>query len=436
MRLEAYNKRSHLALDPDSASYVFVEKLQLTSDNSDSSIEHAYSSTLTYTLTGYATAPILFLHTRTSSLVDLSLTPSNTFSFALADSLVNVSPSVWELRLSFHKALSQSTSTQGDATPVIYHASLNVSDFELYVFSEIDPMADVSSDPFVMRKENGDVSFASSKKVMKAKAVYSSDVTPPTIYQTGWNSGNISGGFFPYQNKASTFHTMGTYSASEIASLKTNPTVVASGIPNEALDALATGGTLGISKPGIRLRVRSEVRSSTVVSYGFIGPATPWVPGFPPGNQFLPGGNMDWALNIPVPNSMVPEAPGLSDWDITLSTSPNYTAYLYHGTFSWAAGGYYNYSSWRQEVRPSVTLGPAHVAEAWIPVHAQLLSKSSVLSQILPNEYADLSAFAAVYDPVYSQNDCLTPMQNPYETGDYALESGTTYFIIDGADYD
>jgi hypothetical protein len=312
---------------------------------------------------------------------------------------------------------------------------------------EIDPDLDVSSDPFVLSKDNYDVAFASSQKVLKGRAIYKSSVLSADANQsdTGWNTGQISGKVMEYKDKKGTAQTMGTFSASDIAALKANPGISAGGVSEEAIDALATGGTLGISKPAIRLRVRSEVEVFTDISYGFQDAPDYTVP---PSAIFIfePGGDLYWTIedyfdgtyfgNIGAGTLQATAPNETNAWDIYVTTSPAVSIAVNYGSFSFAANGYYFYTAWRQEIRPIISIGPTHAVEAWIPVHTQLIGEAVEWVQLLANTFADIYEFSAALDPVYSQNDCIGPTQGTYSTGAYGMETGASYIIIDGADYD
>jgi len=452
MRLEAYNKRAHLALDPESTSCVFKEKINMTASNFDPDYKKAYSCTQTYTLTGYPRVPILFLHTAKNATADFSSTVFINH-FVVVDSLVNTAPGTWELRLSWSKYITPpDLNSTHPARPGIFgttsaDADEIIADYTIYAFMGIDPELDVSNDPFVLRKDNYDVSFASSQKLLKGRAIYRSSVlsSSPIQDSTGWNTGALSGMALTYQDKKGSPQTMGTFSADDIAALKSNPFVSASGVSEDAIDALSTGGTLGISKPAVRLRVRSEVKAFTDISYGFQAEPTITVP---PSVvfRFQPGGDMYWTIGQYYDGSLfgsagagAPQAApsnGTNAWDIYITTRDPVSIAVNYGNFSFAADGYYFYASWRQEIRPIISIGPTHAIEAWVPVHTQLISEADEWIHLPANSYTDVNAFKDELDPLYSQNDCIGPTQNAYSEEAYGAAPSTSYIVIDGADYD
>lgn len=446
MSIEAYNKRAHLAMDPDSTSCVFVEKINMTANNFGTDFTKAYSSTQTYTLTGYSTMPILFLHTAKKSTTSFA-TSIFINNLVVVDSLVSTSAGVWELRLSFTKyLLPPNIASASPSKPIVmgvtaaYLDSI-ISDYTIYAFKEIDPNLDVSADPFVLKKSNGDVSFASSQKVLKGRALYSASVLRPTTSQTGWNTGSLTGMVMNYGDQKGTAHTMGTYSAADIAELKLNPYMAATGVSTAAIDALSSGGTLGIAKPAVRLRVRSEVHVSTDIAYGFQATPTLTIPPINVINPFLPGGDMEDFIghyyNAEAPVETPPLVGGSTNaWNLYITTRPVNSIGINYGTFSFTTDGWYFYSAWRQEVRPTLSIGPTHAIEAWTPVHTQLIKEAPLWVNIPANTYTDLTDFTTTNDPIHSQNTCLSTATETYTAGAYGLETGTSYVIIDGADYD
>lgn len=441
MAITFRNKDGLHLMNEDSKAWVFSEKVTLTSDNFESA-ESAYSHTVKYTLSGYLEEPAIFLHEEYDASVDFSesLLSYNTY---VVDSLANNGGDVWTLRLSFQKFLS----TPGDGVyfpGAVVNVSTNMSSaasLTLYIFKRISSIS--SDSTFTVRDSNGAPSIDASQNLLKVRYLHNSKTFGDHSVNRGFESNRIAGSILRLDSEVSGPVSMGTYSSTHRSQLKTAYSDLGLNVPDSAVDALASGGTLGIDKPAIRLRVRPEisVNMPLLVSIARVpssGVNISWPAPSPPGTDWWP---IDQYYDSYEP-SAVPE---MDDIVRTYEFANSDYVDISQSYF------FYSYELWLQERRPFISIGACTAVEGWLPVKSrQLASKDPWAAQMAPPivastdytgdgfiDYRDSQYLLAViiYNG-YLEGACNILPKLTFDDKSWSSEGSSLYMIIDGADYD